>query len=117
MNPSPSHIASPIPTRSAITPFQAALAAQICALTQAVDDLESTYEEVNCFAQNALDSTIATLHSAIDALNALYEASLNEASENRRAKWLLRDILRDLPANKDWLDPDTERAARALIGH
>lgn len=112
LSPITSPIASPIPSsRPAATPLQSALAAQIGTLTHTVDRLEQMgYGDT-------IQREIDAIHSAIDALNALYEADLNEASENRRAKWLLRDILRDLPVNKDWLDPDTERAARVLVGN
>lgn len=64
-----------------------------------------------------VEGETAVIHSVIDALNALYESSLNDTSENRRAKWLLRDILWSLPEKRDWLNPDTERAARALVGN
>jgi hypothetical protein len=115
MNPIASPIASPIPSgRSTVTPFQSALAAQIGALTHTVDALELV---ANSLDNNDLEEQIDQIHSTIDALNGLYESSLNDASENRRAKWLLRDILRDLPVNKDWLNPDTERNARELVGN
>lgn len=113
MNP----IASPITSgRSTVTPLQSALAAQIGVLTHTVDRLEQLLNVISVYS-GSLQSDIDAIHSAIDALNGLYESSLNDSSENRRAKWLLRDILRDLPVNKDWLNPDTERMARALVGN
>lgn len=111
MNPSPSPIASPVPSANPVTPLQSALAAQIGALTHTVDRLEQMgYGDT-------IQSEIDAIHSTIDGLNALYESSLNDTSENRRAKWLLRDILWSLPEKRDWLNPDTERAARALVGN
>ena len=119
MNPSPSPIASPIPSsRPAATPLQSALAAQIGALTHLVDGMERFQSvAVPRSTVDYLEGIIEKIHSTIDALNALYEADLNDASENRRAKWLLRDILRDLPDERDWMNPDTERSARALLGN
>ena len=32
--------------------------------------------------------------------------------ENNRMRWLFRQILLDLPKNRDWLNPDYEREMR-----
>jgi len=84
MNSSPSPIASLIPARSAITPLQAALAAQICALTHTVDRLEQMgYGDT-------IQSEIDAIHSTIDALNTLYDTAgstqLDLDSLNRRLR-------------------------------
>ena len=118
MNPSPitSPIASPVLSPNPTSPFQAALAAQIGVLTHSVDRLEQLAVVVPVY-HDSIQNEIDAIHSTIDGLNALYEADLNDASEERRAKWLLRDILRDLPDERDWMNPDTERSARALVGN
>ena len=37
------------------------------------------------------------------------------AKENVKARWLLSQIITHLPTSRDWLDPDVEREARALL--
>jgi hypothetical protein len=37
------------------------------------------------------------------------------AFENGRLKYALKMILQDLPAKRDWLNPDIEKMARELI--
>lgn len=37
------------------------------------------------------------------------------AAENEWLRNLLRQIITDLPSNRDWLDPQVERAAREAI--
>lgn len=80
MNPSPSPIASPIPARSTVTPFQAALAAQIGVLTHLTDRMERfrSAERGNP-ASAYVEGETAVIHSVIDALNALYEAAQSPA--------------------------------------
>lgn len=98
MNPSPSPIASPIPARSTVTPLQVALAAQIEVLTHLVDRMEQlethmmdVYSGTICDVAGANNTFIKTVHSTIDALNALYDtagnAQLDLDSLNRRLKW------------------------------
>jgi len=35
-------------------------------------------------------------------------------AENERAKWIMRQLLNDLPRQRDWLDPDIEREMKAM---
>lgn len=37
------------------------------------------------------------------------------AAENEWLRNLLRQIITDLPSNRDWLDPQVERAAREAV--
>lgn len=34
----------------------------------------------------------------------------------KNLEWALRQIVQDLPQKRDWLDPDVEKVARALVG-
>ncbi len=92
-----------------------ALLTLISKLTHTVDGLER-FDSTSDTISHTLGFLIGELHETIDGLNALYDQQLNEVSEERRAKWLLRDVIRNLPVRRDWLDPDIERAARAMLG-
>ena len=39
----------------------------------------------------------------------------DQATELGRVKWLLGQIIQSLPMRRDWLDPDIEREARAIL--
>lgn len=140
MNPSPSPIASPIPARTTASPFQAALAAQIEALTHSVDRLEQLLPLVSVY-QDSIQREIDTIHSTIDALNALYDTAGNiqldtdsltrrlrvnqQAAEkhhegNRAAcerenelRAVLENLLNCPDLNLQWLEPETEAAIEA----
>lgn len=36
-------------------------------------------------------------------------------AENVHMRWLLKNVLSDLPAKRDWLDPDLERRMREVL--
>jgi len=36
-------------------------------------------------------------------------------AENRRLKWLIGQVLGELPTKRDWLNPDVEREMRASV--
>lgn len=46
-----------------------------------------------------------TLYIELDRLN----------DENKTLKYIIKQILNDLPQNKDWLNPDIEKMARIII--
>ena len=73
------------------SPVRAALAAQIGSLTHAVDKLEQFSGFAAGISAPDEEEIIATLHSTIDALNALYadleKVQLDFDSLNRRLKW------------------------------
>lgn len=71
MNPSPSPIASLVPVRSTVTLLQAALAAQIGALTHSADRLEQLLPLIPSYG-DSIQNEIDVIHSAIDGLNTLY---------------------------------------------
>lgn len=35
--------------------------------------------------------------------------------ENRRLKWLIKQLLGELPEKRDWFNPDVEREMRAAV--
>lgn len=49
--------------------------------------------------------------SEIAGMDAEHEAV---CKENRRLRWLIKQLLGELPAKRDWLNPDIEREMRAL---
>ena len=50
-----------------------------------------------------------------DPNGTIWEHAENVTKENEQLKWLLGQIIQDLPQNNDWLNPDLEREAEELI--
>tara|TARA_Y100000296_G_C5105046_1_gene222087 strand:+ start:458 stop:784 length:327 start_codon:yes stop_codon:yes gene_type:complete len=49
------------------------------------------------------------------AIYELAETSKRLMDENKQYQYVTRQIIESLPSNRDWLDPDIERAARRLL--
>lgn len=73
----------------------------------------------------AAEQRVAELAQALAALMETSKAAVAEAcaappanldTESERMRWLLRQIVSDLPIRRDWLDPSIEREARQYGG-
>lgn len=70
-------------------------------LKRVANNVRAAYYGDNCVEAQYIDLTLEEM------------SQLRE--ENKYIKFVLKRIIDDLPVNRDWLDPDLERAAKEII--
>lgn len=88
-----------------------------------------TIDPSNLFAQRpeptdwqdralAAEAELETTKSDLDFRRGLFELHLSQLSASQaeagRLKWLISQVLGELPTKRDWLNPDIEREMKAL---